>query len=132
MLRVLLALADDLTQAQAQIAAIEDMIETADGAKAFLLHVFENNPEGGSVQDVEAVRKVKDSLESAGVSVELLESSGDPAGQVLKYAEEHDVDQICIGGRKRSPAGKALFGSVAQDVVLGTNRPVLLCGSTGE
>lgn len=108
------------------------MIETADGAKAFLLHVFENNPEGGSVQDVEAVRKVKDSLESAGVSVELLESSGDPAGQVLKYAEEHDVDQICIGGRKRSPAGKALFGSVAQDVVLGTNRPVLLCGSTGE
>ncbi len=61
MLRVLLALADDLTQAQAQIAAIEDMIETADGAKAFLLHVFENNPEGGSVQDVEAVRKVKDS-----------------------------------------------------------------------
>ena len=132
MLRVLLALADDLTQAQAQIAAIEDMIETADGAKAFLLHVFENNPEGGSVQDVEAVRKVKDSLESAGVSVELLESIGDPAGQVLKYAEEHDVDQICIGGRKRSPAGKALFGSVAQDVVLGTNRPVLLCGSTGE
>jgi len=132
MLRVLLALADDLTQAQAQIAAIEDMIETADGAKAFLLHVFENNPEGGSVQDVEAVRKVKDSLESAGVSVELLESSGDPAGQVLKYAEEHDVDQICIGGRKRSPAGKALFGSIAQDVVLGTNRPVLLCGSTGE
>jgi nucleotide-binding universal stress UspA family protein len=132
MVRLLLALDDDLSQAQAQIAAIEDMVETADGAEAFLLHVFDDNPEGASVHQVEAVRETKDRLEAAGVTVELLESSGDPAEEVLKHAEEYDVDQICVGGRKRSPAGKALFGSVTQDVILGTHRPVLVCGSAEQ
>lgn len=130
MVRLLLALDDNLSQAEAQIAAIEDVVETADGAEAFILHVFDENPEGGSVHQIEAVRETKDRLEAAGVTVELLESSGDPAGEILKHAEEHNVDQICVGGRKRSPAGKALFGSVTQDVILGTHRPVLVCGST--
>ncbi|WP_254274440.1 universal stress protein [Haloarcula marina] len=132
MVRVLLALDDDLPQAHAQIRAIEDMVETADGAEAYLLHVFDNNPEGASVHQVEAVRETKDRLEAAGVTVELLESSGDPAGEILEHAEEYDVDQICVGGRKRTPAGKALFGSVTQDVILGTHRPVLVCGSAEE
>ena len=132
MVRLLLALDDDLSQAEAQIAAIEDMVETADDAEAFILHVFDENPEGASVHQVEAVRETQKRLEAAGVTVELLESSGDPAQETLRYAEEHDVDQICVGGRKRSPAGKALFGSVTQDVILGTHLPVLVCGSSSE
>jgi nucleotide-binding universal stress UspA family protein len=132
MVRLLVALDDDLSQARAQINAVESMVKTADGAEAYLLHVFDDNPEGASVHQVEAVRETKDRLEAAGVTVELLESSGDPAGEVLRYAEEYDVDQICVGGRKRTPAGKALFGSVTQDVILGTHCPVLVCGSEDE
>jgi nucleotide-binding universal stress UspA family protein len=128
----MLALDDDLSQAEAQIAAIEDIVETADHAEAFVLHVFDENPEGASVHQVEAVRETKDRLEATGVTVELLESSGDPATEILKYAEEYDVNQICVGGRKRSPAGKALFGSVTQEVILGTHRPVLVCGRETE
>ena len=132
MVRLLIALDDDLSQAQAQIAAIEDMVETAEGAEALILHVFDENPEGASVHQVEAVRETKDRLEAAGVTVELLESSGDPAEEILKHAKEQDVDQVCVGGRKRSPAGKALFGSVTQDVILGTSLPVLVCGNSAE
>nr|WP_276414161.1 universal stress protein [Halomicroarcula sp. XH51] len=36
---------------------------------------------------------------------------------------------IVLAGRKRSPAGKALFGSVTQDVILGTDRSVLVVSS---
>ncbi|MGB9933445.1 universal stress protein [Haloarcula amylolytica] len=132
MVRLLVALDDNLSQARAQINAVESMVKTADGAEAYLLHVFDDNPEGASVHQVEAVRETKDRLEAAGVTVELLESSGDPAGEILRYAEEYDVDQICVGGRKRTPAGKALFGSVTQDVILGTHCPVLVCGSEDE
>ncbi|RLM53674.1 universal stress protein [Halobellus sp. Atlit-31R] len=129
MVRVLLALDDDIPQAHAQTNAIEDMVETATGAEVLILHVFSDNPEGASVHQVEAVREVQDRLESLGVDVRLLEASGSPSEEILAAAEEHDVDQIAVGGRKRSPAGKALFGSVTQDVILGTHRPVLVCGS---
>ncbi|MEM4541123.1 MAG: universal stress protein [Archaeoglobaceae archaeon] len=32
---------------------------------------------------------------------------------------------MVIGVRKRRPAGKVLFGSVAQDVILHSNQPVI-------
>ncbi|WP_336022884.1 universal stress protein [Halobellus salinisoli] len=132
MVRVLLALDDDVPQSHAQTNAIEAMVEGASDAEVYILHVFVDNPEGASVQQVEAVREASDRLESAGVGVELLEASGSPSDEILQHADELDVDQICVGGRKRSPAGKALFGSVTQDVILGTHRPVLVCGSSDE
>jgi len=129
MVRLLLALNDRLSQARAQTSAVENMLETADGGEAHLLHVFDDNPEGASVTQVEAVRETRDRLEAAGLTVHLLESSGDPADEILRHADEHDIDQIVVGGRKQTPAGKALFGSVTQDVILGTHHPVLVCGS---
>jgi nucleotide-binding universal stress UspA family protein len=129
MVRILLALDDEIAQAHAQTDAIADIVASAADVTVYLLHVFGDNPEGASVGQVEAVREAADRLESLGVDTELLEASGTPAHEILQFADEYDVHQICIGGRKRSPAGKALFGSVAQDVILSTNRPVLVCGS---
>ena len=130
MVRLLVALDDRVPAANAQVDAVEDVVSVADEVEAWLLHVFGENPEGASVTQVEAARRASDRLEELGVEVNLLGSSGNPAEEILRYAEEHDVDRICVGGRKRSPAGKALFGSVTQDVILGTDRPVLVCGST--
>jgi len=132
MVRVLLALDDDVPQAHAQTNAIESMVENAADAEVYILHVFRDNPEGASVQQVEAVREAADRLRAVGVDPELLEASGSASDEILHYADDLDVDQICVGGRKRSPTGKALFGSVTQDVILGTHRPVLVCGSTEE
>jgi len=129
MVRILLALDDERGQARAQTDAIADVVGSTAAATVDILHVFGNNPEGASVQQIEAVREALDRLEGVDVEVNLLEASGDPADEILRIAEEYGVDQICIGGRKRSPTGKALFGSVTQDVILGTNRPVLVCGS---
>jgi len=132
MVRILLALDDDIPQARAQTNAIKDIVQTAASAEVYILHVFGDNPEGASVQQVEAVREAQDRLEIEGVTVDLLEASGSASDEILHFADEYDVDQICVGGRKRSPAGKALFGSVTQDVILGTHRPVLVCGSSTE
>lgn len=132
MVQLLMALEDDLSQAEAQIAAVKNIAQTADDMEALILHVFDENPEKASVHQVAAVRETRDRLEETDVTVKLLGSSGNPGEEVIKQAEEHDVDQICVGGRKRSPAGKALFGSVTQEVILGTQRPVLVCGSATE
>ncbi|WP_435320751.1 universal stress protein [Haloarchaeobius sp. TZWSO28] len=50
---------------------------------------------------------------------------GDPAKSIVEYADGVDARYIVIGGRKRTPAGKALFGSVTQKVMLNADRPVV-------
>lgn len=50
---------------------------------------------------------------------------GDPAEQILAVAEDVDARYVVIGGRKRTPTGKALFGSVTQTVVLESERPIV-------
>jgi nucleotide-binding universal stress UspA family protein len=55
-----------------------------------------------------------------------------PPETIIETGEELEVDVIVTAGRKRSPAGKALFGSVSQSVILGTDRPVIDCGESPE
>lgn len=50
---------------------------------------------------------------------------GGAADEVIRYADEREARYVVIGGRKRSPVGKAVFGSVTQDVLLEADRPVV-------
>lgn len=50
---------------------------------------------------------------------------GDPADEIVEYAEERDARYIVVSPRKRSQTGKILFGSVAQSVLLNTSCPVV-------
>lgn len=94
---------------------------------AVLFHVFTDNPQGASVHRIASVRRAKERLEAAGVDVTLGSSSGDPTAEILSRARERDVDLICVSGRKRTAAGKLLFGSVSRAVLLESDRPVLFC-----
>jgi nucleotide-binding universal stress UspA family protein len=93
-----------------------------------LIHSFTDNPSGASATQLAPVRAAGDVLEDAGVDYEVTESSGDPAEAIIDAAADADADLIVIGGRKRSPAGKALFGSVTQTVILNAGRPVMVTG----
>jgi nucleotide-binding universal stress UspA family protein len=130
---VLLGIDQNVDRAVAQAETIVDLFDV-DDVTAYLLHDFVNNPEGASVVQVKSVRRARRILEDAGVAVELREGSGDPAESILDTAEDIDADAICVAGRKRSPTGKALFGSVSQSVILNTELPVLTCGAakTGD
>jgi len=51
---------------------------------------------------------------------------GDPVDEILTAVEDSDADYLFIGGRKRSPVGKAVFGSVTQSLLLDSDVPVTL------
>jgi len=66
-------------------------------------------------------------LEASGVAYELIEYArgNSPAEDLLAVARERDADLIVIGIRRRSPVGKLVLGSNAQDVLLEADCPVL-------
>lgn len=45
---------------------------------------------------------------------------------ILEVAEEEACEHVFISGRKRSPTGKALFGDIAQAVLLRFDGPVTI------
>lgn len=78
---------------------------------------------GGPKQDAEATaERLASAVTERFTGVGLV---GYPADEILAYAEANDARYVVIGGRRRSPVGKAVFGSVVQEVVLGTDRPVV-------
>lgn len=57
-------------------------------------------------------------------SIETETVVGDPAREIVAYAEDHDIDQIVIGSHGRSPMSRILLGSVAEDVTRRAPVPV--------
>ena len=131
---VLLAIGlDDEARAVAQAEAVADLPRAPDEVTAHLCHVFRDNPEGASVHQLGTVRRAREVLEAAGVTCVHYEASGDPGEELLAAADDADADLVCVSGRKRSPAGKAVFGSTTQTLVLNADRPVLAVpGPDGE
>lgn len=130
MTHVLLAIDDSEERARRQAEELM-ALDWAD-LSVTILHVFTGNTEGASVSQFAPARRASEALEDAGVEVSLAETSGDPGEQVVANAEEMDVDAISVAGRKRSPAGKAVFGSVSQEVMLNADVPVLYTPVEGE
>jgi nucleotide-binding universal stress UspA family protein len=50
----------------------------------------------------------------------------DVAATILRLSETVSAELLVIGGRRRSPVGKALMGSHTQNIILGARVPVLV------
>ncbi|SDK60047.1 universal stress protein [Natronorubrum texcoconense] len=126
MTTILVSIDTDVTRAKEQVESITSLPLQTDETDLVLYHVFRADGEGADARNLKSVSVALDSLEEAGFDVEIRQSSGDAVRNILDEAEALDADVISLAGRKRSPTGKALFGSVAQDVILRSDRTVLL------
>lgn len=123
-------------RAQAQARFVADLPDAENVVRATVLFVFTDDHESlpnelrqfKTADRVGSVRACKTVLEEANVSVSVRDESGNPAKSITEYAELNEPDLIVLGGRKRTPVGKAIFGSVAQSVILNTDHPVVVTG----
>jgi nucleotide-binding universal stress UspA family protein len=128
------------------VEAVTDVavdVEPADDVTAIVLHVFDDDEVASTVSnlDVDGDVDVDDLAErKSGVSAaidRLDEAAVDyrvrgvvqeesPSSAILSVADDEDVDRIYMYSRKRSPTGKAVFGSELQDVLLDATVPVVV------
>lgn len=79
----------------------------------------------GEQQAARTARRVVDATLDSADGVDVVGRVGRPAEEILAVAVEHDARYLVVGGRKRTPVGKAVFGSVTQSVLLEADRPVV-------
>lgn len=111
-------------------AALDQGIEIAKQRKELLMVVNaspggeKDDPAMADVVDYERVEKL---LAASGVSYELKQfvRGNSAADEIVTLTETLPVSLVVIGLRKRSPVGKLIMGSVAQDILLNVPCPVL-------
>ena len=136
---------NEAERTEALASAIND-IATPTDAHVTLLHVFGQDefedlttqldfdrPSDATPDDVarrhSATRKLSDLLESDRIDFDVRGDVGDDAGgTIVNVAGDLGADLIMVGGRKRTPTGKAVFGSTSQQVMLNADCPVTYVG----
>jgi nucleotide-binding universal stress UspA family protein len=95
--------------------------------------------ESPSVEGIETVlerkkliREFAATLEEDGIDYEIRGDVGEPTERVLAAIEDVDPDFVVVGGRDRSPARQALFGSVSQEILRSVDRPVISVRKSGR
>lgn len=85
---------------EASIRAIQDLLDDREEAAAAKLR-----------------EDLMDLVDTSGVDFRMEVASGDPAREVVRYAEENDIDHILVGSHGRKGVSRILLGSVAERIV---------------
>ncbi|HYI12267.1 MAG TPA: universal stress protein [Thermoanaerobaculia bacterium] len=100
------------------------------GAAVTVIHVIDDADAAGGQDEQRRRAAIEEVVRATNpreipVAVEMV-TGHDVAHVLAAAAERAGADLICLGSRGRSGLARALFGSVSQEVLLRTDRPVLL------
>lgn len=137
---------DDKETRLERLAEVIEEYHDAAAPEVVLLHVFGERERDDLVRqldfdnpadaDADAVarrhavtRDLGGLLEAAGIDYSVRgEIDDDTADAVVRIADDIGADRIVTLGRTRTPAGKVVFGSVSQQILLHAHCPVTYVG----
>lgn len=131
MYHVVMGIACDDAHARSKAEAITDLPAAGESVSlsVTIVHVTDDDTE---LLSVPAIDDAHEYLVDHGIEVSLRAADGTPLNAILDTAESENADLICIGGRRRSPAGKMQLRNGSEAVILNTDRPVLIAGQGDE
>lgn len=130
MYTILMPVDSSESRGTAQAEAVKALPNATAEVAVTVLYVFDDpdRSETTAPRQISGGGAATSRLEDAGITVEQLSRVGDPATEILAAADEIGADHLVLGGRKRSPLGSLLFGSVTQSILLDADRPVTITG----
>lgn len=123
--RDIAARADELARAFEDDLHLVHVIEETEYTRIVEKQSNDRETDTGSVEDNAAARAANGLDEVISGDYEVIGRVGNLGKKVVEYADEVDARYLVVGGRARSPVGKAIFGSVAQSILLSAKRPVV-------
>lgn len=128
MYHVLVPVDRNRERAVGQAEYVERLAAVGEPVEATVLYVVppDRFERSGDVAfaDVDAAVAAADLLSEAGVPVDRVVGDGSVANEIVRVADDRDVDEIAAGGRKRSGVAQVLLGSTVHDLLLSADRPV--------
>ncbi len=141
MFSILLPVDDSEANTEKAINIIKSLPGSADEVEVLVLHVCEKTKQPW-ILEIESMREADEEglvpdtldyavtqLEEAGYQVESQWEVGNVDETIVNVADEVDVDQIVMSGRKKSATKKIIFGSIAMGVLTNAKQPVTLSRS---
>jgi nucleotide-binding universal stress UspA family protein len=132
---------NDGTRTDELTKAVLDVAEPTD-ATVVLLHVFSEKAYEEGIEEagfdpedppsakelaaqLEGIDLISAALETAGTEYEIRGAIGAEGESILQETEAVGGDLLYISGRRRSPTGKAVFGSTSHRIMMNSSCPVL-------
>ncbi|ELZ32494.1 UspA domain-containing protein [Halogeometricum pallidum JCM 14848] len=129
MYQILLPVDDETDRAAAQARYVLGLPGETDEVTVTVAHAYRDDTGDDSFdEESPGIIEAVDILSAAGITVKQTELYVPVAESIVNLATEMSADEIVVCGRKRSPTGKALFGSVTQSVALDSPVPVTIVG----
>lgn len=144
---VLLAVGGDDEDRVEEFASVIESLAAAGDLDVNLLHVYseddiekiesmydidsrESRHLGAAAEHNTAVRELESELSDRGYDTVVWGGVGEAGDEIIRIATETDADFVIVGGKSRSPVGKAVFGSTSQEVLLNAPCPVVYTSPT--
>lgn len=107
-------------------AAFERAVEEAERRDVPLVVVPDTRNEAGS-RDEDAIAWARGLAQEKGITLDVrwVQSGRTAVDELLDLSFREDVDLLVLGVRRRSPVGKLLLGSMAQQLILDAGCDVL-------
>lgn len=132
MYSILLPVDRDVDRARSQAEYVVRLTDVRGDYEVTVLHVrSEDTPsnDGDGFSSVDSAVTATEYLEEAGLDVNRSLKEGRPTETILDEADASDVDEIVVGGRKRSGLSQVMLGSTVFEVMISTERPVTITGN---